>query len=155
MVARDMRTMARIRSHPAKLTPIKHKAGSKEARCKKKNFPMKKILNAIGNGSRTDGCRQFTDGRSVDPFLVFNVIHQITPDNTEDPEAEVRDGRQEGILANVESKNVFHIGGQFNKEHVPSEIVTRVSNQKGPERNRRSDCLPWNWQALYIGNKRQ
>jgi hypothetical protein len=31
MVPSDMRIMAVVRSHPAKLTPMKHKAGSREA----------------------------------------------------------------------------------------------------------------------------
>ncbi len=26
-------------------------------------------------------------------------------------------------LTNVEPKNVFHVGWQFNEEHVPSEVV--------------------------------
>ncbi len=94
---------------------------------------------------RTDSCGQFTDRRGGYPFLVFNEIHQVAPDDREDPQAKVRHGRQERILANVETENVLHVGWQFNEEHVPSEIVARVSNQKGPEGNRSSDRLPWNW----------
>ena len=42
----------------------------------------------IDDQHSTDSCRQFTDGRSVDPFLVFDVIHQVTPDDTKYPPKE-------------------------------------------------------------------
>ncbi len=53
-------------------------------------------------------------------------------------------------LTNVEPKNVFHVGWQFNEEHVPPEIVARVSDKNSPEGTGFQKSFPRDGQVLQI-----
>jgi len=73
-----------------------------------------------------------------------------TPDNAEDPERQVRDGRKQRVLSNVEAEDVLHVRGQLDEEHVPTKVVARVSDQNGPEGTRSPHRPPWHRQILQI-----
>lgn len=53
-------------------------------------------------------------------------------------------------LANIESENVLHVGRQFDEQHVPTEIVTGMRHQDGPERSGFQKGFPRYRQVLQI-----
>ena len=98
----------------------------------------------------TDAGGQFSDCGGGDPSFALGPVESVTPDDAEDPERQVRDGRKQRILSDVEAEDVLHISGQLDEQHVPAEIVARVSDQNGPERTRSPHRPPWHRQILQI-----
>lgn len=45
-------------------------------------------------------------------------------------------------LADIEAQNGFHVGGQFDQKHVPTEIGAGMSHENSPEWTGSSKSFP-------------
>ena len=149
-------------------------SGRKESSCFKVSFvnAFIELMNRSRDRvkSRTDSGGNFAHDGGGGSFALGKV-QQVTPQNTEDEHGQVWNGRQQSVLhsqrdqsnisyyffkgqicvsdlADVETQDLFHVSGQFDEQHVPTEVVAHVRHQDGPERCWQEDRLPRNGQVL-------
>lgn len=93
----------------------------------------------------------FVHNKVIYYFATFRLqgVQQFAQNDAENDHREVGQGAECSIACNVELKHLLHVEWNLDEEHVPAEVIARVSNENSPERYRGKDLAPWHLGMMF------